>query len=423
MKRGDATGVAGGTVFDTVQETIDRLASSLRRSVVLDGPDFTLLACSAHYGDVDDARLASLIDRHPNEDQLAHLREQRLNMRHAPVILSAAASLGFEFDRVCVPLRSRFGILGYLWITLRAPLLPGEWIMIIDAASVFAHLIYNTEQSIVAVNAEVESEMLGLLAETHADRVRAGDELRDLGMFNRSRRFVALCLSFSQEWSPWDGPAPRDAITQVLIRAITTPMIDSYSFVPTTPDTFILIGFQNHPTRDALASVTEGIAHQLGKAGIEPGDGAAIGVGEAVDALYDSWMSFDQAAVAARVARATGQRSVYWHDEPAAVATAALLAEPTPPHLMPAIIGVLAASPPETLALFESYFRHGGNAALIAEELSIHRATVYYRLRRFREESGFDFDDPTSRFAVQAWLQQRYLRPRPHEGGPWPGSL
>ena len=50
-------------MFDTVQETVDRLAMALNRSVVLEDAEFVLLASSAHYDDLDPARLQTLTAR------------------------------------------------------------------------------------------------------------------------------------------------------------------------------------------------------------------------------------------------------------------------------------------------------------------------------------------------------------------------
>ncbi len=397
-------------MFDTVQETVDRLAMSLRRSVVLEDPEWVLLASSAHYDDLDPARLETLTSRRPTEALGAELRARRLHAQLVPRVLEADPAWGLEHPRLVLTLRSRYGVLGFLWITLVAPLTPGEAQLVIETAETLRALLVNISQSIEAVNAEVESEMLGLLTPDAVSRGRAADELVDLGMFTRSRRFVAMCLSLDAEWSPWGGPPPREVISHALLRAITTPMIDAYSFVPTMPETLLLIGFRNEPTLEAIQSVVAAVIRETDAADVQEPLGAVLGVGASVDALADVWESYEQALVAVRVARSRGSRSASWGADPIAASTAVLLADQPPPHLLPEPLRRLAEAPPETIALFEAYLAHGARVAEMADHLGVHRATVHYRLRRAAETIGIDIEDEAARFVVGAWLRQRWFR-------------
>ncbi|WP_157424971.1 PucR family transcriptional regulator [Agromyces lapidis] len=379
-------------MFDTVQETVDRLAMALNRSVVLEDAEFVLLASSAHYDDLDPARLQTLTARCPTEALAAELRARRL---HA---------------RLAITLRSRYGVLGFLWVTLVRPLTPSEASVIAETVETLRSLLVNVSQSIEAVNAEVESEMLGLLTPDAPSRSNAASELVDLGMYTRSRRFVALCLSLGAEWAPWGGPPPREVISRVLLRAITTPMIDAYSFVPSTPDTFILIGFRNEPTPEAIDSMVAAIVREADAADVHEPLDAVVGIGAPVDGLADAWESYEQALVAVRVARSRGRRSASWTADPIAASVATLLAQEPPPHLLPDPLRRLAAAPPETIELFEAYVAHGERITEVAEQLGVHRATVHYRLKRAAASIGIDIDADDARFVIGAWLRQRWLR-------------
>lgn len=397
-------------MFDTVQETVDRLAMSLRRSVILEDPDFVLLASSAHHGDIDPARLQTLTARRPTDAVVAELRSRRVHAQLAPRVLEPAPELGLEHPRLAITLRSRYGVLGFLWITLIEPLTPGDAFLVIETADTLRALLVNISQSIEAVNAEVESEMLGLLTPDAASRRGAANELIDLGMFTRSRRFVALCLSLDADWAPWGGPPPREVISHALLRAVTTPMIDAYSFVPTMPETFVLIGFRNEPTPEAIDRVVAGIIRETDAADVQEPLRAVLGIGAPAEDLADAWASYEQALVAVRVARSRGSRSASWSADPIAASIATLLAEESPPHLLPAPLRRLASAPAETIALFEAYVAHGARIAELADHLGVHRATVHYRLRRAAESIGLDIDDDAARFVIAAWLRQRWLR-------------
>ena len=394
-------------MFDTVQETVDRLSATLGRSVVLDDAELVLLASSAHADDVDPARLVTLTTRRPSPELEAALRARRLGAQLVPRVIPAEPSLGLEHARLCLPLRTRFGVLGYLWVTLRSPLTPDRAATIAEAAETLRHLLVNVSQSIAAVNAEVESEMVGLLAPDAASRALAASELEDLGMYTRSSRFVALCVTLGSTWSPWDGPPPREVVSRILLRAVTTPMIDAYGFVPAMPDTFLLVGFRNRPTRLALDDMVGAILREVDAA--ELGPGAAVGVGAPVERLADAWESYEQALVALRTARARGTRAASWTEDALEASVVTLLATAPPAHLLPEPLRRLAAAEPGTLELFDVYFASGERAAETAQRLGVHRATVYSRLQRAAAGIGIDFDDEDARFIIRAWLRQRRI--------------
>lgn len=394
-------------MFDAVQETVDRLAMALQRSVVLEDAEWTLLASSAHFDDLDPARLHTLTARRPAPALVAEMRAWRLHAQLVPRVLGVEPQLGMEHERLVITVRSRYEVLGFLWITLTRPLTPSEAFLVLETADTLRALLVSVSQSIAAVNAEVESEMLGLLAPDEPSRRRAADELLDLGMFTRSRHFVALCLSLSAEWSPWDGPPSREVISRALLRAITTPMIDAYSFVPTSPEALILLGFRNEPTREAMENVVAAIIRETDAADVSEPLQGVLGAGSPVGELSLSWESYEQALVAVRVARSRESRSASWTADPVAASIVTLLAAEPPAHLLPEPLRRLADAPPDVLALFEAYVAHGARVADLADRLGVHRATVYYRLARAAESIGVDLESDDARFIIGAWVRQR----------------
>lgn len=391
-------------MFDALQETIDRLSIALTRSVVLDDAAFHLLASSPHFGDVDPARLRTLVDREPDASQREHLGALRLNMRHAPTMVEPHVESGFVNPRICVPIRSRVEVLGYLWVTVTGPLLPPDCYAIADAVETLEHMLHNMFESISSVNDEIQSQTIMLLADDQPTRESAALELKDLGMFNRSNWFVALVLNLPVQWTAWSGPSPRRTIFEALWRAMAAPTIDSYAFAPSTPDTIIIVGYRNRPPRDSLDTICRNIVRELKDPGLA--DAARVGVGSAVSALADVWRSFDQASVAAGLARRTGHAAIHWADAAMPAAISAMLSTP-PPHLLPPLFAALEAAPADVLELLETYFDAGGSVAEISARLNVHRGTVYYRLRGLADTYGIDLDDGDTRFALNAWIQLR----------------
>ena len=61
-----------------------------------------------------------------------------------------------------------------------------------------------------------------------------------------------------------------------------------------------------------------------------------------------------------------------------------------------------AAHGSELVATLESYLNNNGSVAAVAEELSLHRNTVRYRLAQITELTGYDPAQTQDR--VQLWL-------------------
>ena len=391
-------------MFDAVQEIIDRLAASLRRSAALVDADMSLVASSKHFDDVDPAQVALLTTRQVADS----LRESVPTAPRFPAaVIDENPGRGIRFPRMLLTLRSRAAILGYLFITLPTPLTPSEYLSALEATDVLRHLIENASRSIEDVNLEVEAEMLALLTNEEGSRAKAAEELMGLGMFSQSRHFVALCIALDVEWGPWDGPPAREVITRIVARAITTPRIDAYGFVPTAPESFVLIGFQRPPSRDALHSIVSGLVAELARGRGGDAVPGRVGVGGTIDALSEAWRSYDQAVVATQVARALKSAHSYWLDVPVAASLAAMFGPAVPEHLRTGPLHLLESAPPDVVPLLTAFFDEGGSATAIAARFGVHRATIYQRLERVSKLIGLDLAKSDDRLVIHAWLTRR----------------
>ncbi|HEX2988520.1 MAG TPA: helix-turn-helix domain-containing protein, partial [Chloroflexota bacterium] len=63
----------------------------------------------------------------------------------------------------------------------------------------------------------------------------------------------------------------------------------------------------------------------------------------------------------------------------------------------------------ELLKTLEAFFQCHGNLSRTAEELSLHRNSLLYRLQRVEEISGLEMDDPEVRLSLQVALKVRQL--------------
>ena len=71
----------------------------------------------------------------------------------------------------------------------------------------------------------------------------------------------------------------------------------------------------------------------------------------------------------------------------------------------------------ELVRTLQLYFDVGQNVKTAAEKLSVHRHTVFYRLRQINEIAGVEMDNPhdqlTLRTAMQTPARRSSSRPRP----------
>ncbi len=85
-------------------------------------------------------------------------------------------------------------------------------------------------------------------------------------------------------------------------------------------------------------------------------------------------------------------------------------------HYIDQWLGVLlnydATKSSDLVQTLATYLRTGGSIAATAEELTIHRSTVKYRLQRMEELTGEDLNDPAVQFSLQ--LAVHALRTRTH---------
>ena len=63
----------------------------------------------------------------------------------------------------------------------------------------------------------------------------------------------------------------------------------------------------------------------------------------------------------------------------------------------------------QLVATLDAWLRHGGALAPTADALGIHRNTLAYRLHRVSEVTGYELDDPQTRFTLQLALDLRTL--------------
>lgn len=388
-------GCENGGVTGDYQELVDEISALLDAPATLENRDFGLVAFGAHDSDDDSAmdpvRTRSILTRRSTPAVRAWFEGFGITRATGPVRIPAAPEAGVFRDRICLPVRHRGVVLGYVWL-LDAD--PGP-----------------TDEQLTAAM-EVAARIGALLS----DEARAGADLsREFGAVltagpgrQRDTAVAALGEALGQDAeglhtvvcvTPWvdDTPSVRGVASAAALATVAAPG-------GAGPLSLAALVRLRAPDRlDPALSAADRLRTGAGPA-------AAGGIATPRRGLDELTVSWREATAAARAARAEpGLGPVArWSaigpyrlltalpgtgDDPGDPAVAPLL---TPPHR-------------ELAHTAEVFLDRAGQAGRTAAALGIHRQTLYYRLSRIQQITGLDLNDGEDRLLLHMAVKRARL--------------
>lgn len=397
-----------------IQTLVDELAEHLGRAVVVDDTDVHLISASRHFGDEDEQRIRTVLQREVGLGPRKHILNQGVSTWTKPGVIPGRADLGMQ-ARLCTPIRHRGFLLGLILVIDADGSLTSEEVSMTEKAAgeISAHL-YASHLRMSGVRVDREGAVQHLLSPDQAVRRRSLDHFRRSGWLSTTQRTVVTALQVLD--TPVGAPVTgRDAL-----RAAISGMKPSRTHgLWIDNDCAYLVHVADGPTllndaRKLAQRIAAAVEELLG-----PGGRCVAGIGEVVNELEDAWSSRDQALIAARAAErvATFGSVAAWEDLGAYASILQL-----PPHalganLLPRSIRQLMADsePGWLVETLESFLDHGGSAPRTAAALHIHRTSLYYRLDRIRATTGLDLDDGENRLTLHLGVRMlRLLQSEPH---------
>jgi hypothetical protein len=373
-----------------VQALVDALAAELRRPTGVDDRHFRSVAYSSHVEAVDSVRLASILQREAPQAVREWLED--LGVQEAATYLRVPPNpeLGMA-ARVCLPLRFDDIPLGYLWlIDEPQPLTEAQIEEALRYGEEFGVALYRArllERDDRRLERELVAQLIGLRDGSPA---QAGEELLRAGHLVSASAYAVLTLTAIDD----AGGEPPDAVRVRLVDAaeqLRRSVAPHHLLVLVDGDEVIVVLALT--AEDELARRAATLVDAIQPT--EPsGWRPLVGVSGARAAISGVGEAYLEARTAARVSAAIApeQKVARWDDLGAYRTVAAMVRDRDCADLIPASFARLLASADaqSLIETLERYLDLGADARAAAEQLFIHRSSLYGRLHRIEEVAEVD---------------------------------
>ena len=397
---------------EQIQALADGLAARLGRAVLVDDRDLRLVAASEDFGDADPARVWSLLHRRTRPEDVRHEEIARL-----PGPGYVPENLALElWQRLCVPIRCRGLLLGFLWITDRFGDLTEE--QVADSARTAAEIGVLLHGRLLAGGrdrARRHELVEQLLSQDAATRSVARDEVVDRGLLDDDGRVAVLLIRHS----PADDGVPRESPTafgddverfflhQSGVRTLTAGW-------PRRATVIITGRVSLHG--EWLGRSVRALLGELSQAG-----SWRIGAGGPVQGLTELSVAKRQADIALSTVASddTSRGAACWAELSADAVAAQFPHQVWADALLPEGAARLLAdrAAATLLPTLATFLDCAGDVRRTAAELRVHRTTLYHRLSRIEQISGLSLRDGRDRLLMHLTLRLHHMYGAPRRPG------
>ncbi|MGW4229176.1 PucR family transcriptional regulator [Streptomyces sp. NPDC004980] len=380
------------------QELVDEISALLGAPATLEDRDFGLVAFGAHDSDDDTAmdpvRTRSILTRRSTPAVRAWFEGFGITRATGPVHIPAAPEAGVFRGRICLPVRHRGVVLGYVWLLDRDPApTEGQLAAAMEVAARIGALLSDEARAGADLSREFGAALAAGRGRQHDMAVSALSEA--LGPDAEGLHTV-VCVT------PWpeETPSVRTVPSTAALATVTA------TGVGTGAGAASLAALVRLRSPDALDPATTAADRLRATAGHD----ATAGIAVARRGLAELAVSWHEARSAARAAAAESRFGPVagW---PAIGPYRLLAALPTNPGTAPDHTVRTLLTPPHTelARTAEVFLDCAGQASRAAAELGIHRQTLYYRLTRVQQLTGLDLNDGEDRLLLHMALKTARL--------------
>ncbi|MEU6878182.1 helix-turn-helix domain-containing protein [Streptomyces sp. NPDC046712] len=406
------------------QELVDEISALLGAPATLENRDFGLIAFGAHDSDddasMDPVRTRSILTRKSTPAVRAWFEGFGITRATGPVRIPAAPDAGVFRDRICLPVRHRGVVLGYVWLLDAEPGPPPDRLTAaMEVAARIGDLLADEERAGADLSRELRA---ALTAERGWQYDMALAALRTaLGPDAEGLHAVACVAPWPDEDSPsaravpaaaalctvpWQAPTPAPAMTPETAAAEGSRALAVLVRLRAADNLAPAAAAAGRLRDSAGSGVTAGLGAAAGPGAV--GDaGAVAGIALPRRGLADLDTAWREAAAAARAAAAQpglGPLAEWSAIGPYRLLTALPRTAPDP-----AVRALLSPTHTELARTAEVFLDNAGQAGRTAAALGIHRQTLYYRLSRVEQLTGLDLDAGEDRLLLHMALKAAKL--------------
>jgi sugar diacid utilization regulator len=397
-----------------VQVLVEELSAQLGRSVLVDDASLRLVAYSPTYGTEDEVRRTAILTREtPRAIRDIHF-SQGIATASRPVRTAAKPELGLQ-SRVCVPIRCQGTLFGYLWlIDADDSLTRDDRLQAERCAADIGAAMYR-RQELEKPRRELEQRLLEALLDGDAsEREEAAHELLAADMLLPGTSIAALVVRARGE-SDEELSSPQKARLSLALDQFRRALPIRHALSLVRADHGIVLLAVDPAMRRAggLPELAHRLHDTLERTPATDVGQIALGFSEACDRLHDAHRAYAHARAAVRVASRVPEHSPVagWEALGPYRLLAQLAPDAAPEDLLhPGLPRLFELQSKESLVTtLEAYLDHGCDTKLTAEELFLHRASLYYRLQRIEELTGASLKSGADRLALHLSLKLAWL--------------
>ncbi|WP_329532276.1 helix-turn-helix domain-containing protein [Streptomyces sp. NBC_01450] len=405
------------------QELVDEISALLGAPATLENRDFELIAFGAYDSEgeldasaLDPVRTRSILTRRSTTAVRTWFEGFGITRATAPVHIPPTPEAGVYRGRICLPVRHRGVVLGYVWLLEDDP---GPSEAQLSAAMQVAARIGDLLADEAQAGADLTRELRAVLtAERGWQREMAVAELRTALGPRGDGLHTVVCVAPWPSADPDDAPSvrtvpgatalctvPWGAAGQSLALLVRLRSADVLTPALTAATRFVREG-EGERGGGGQGAGASGAAKAAGSAGTAgtAGTTVAAGVAGARVGLAELGAAWQEASAAARAVLAEPRLGPV--AEWASIGPYRLLTA-LPPETAhdPAVRALLSPAHRELARTAEVFLDCAGQAGRTAAELGIHRQTLYYRLSRVEQLTGLDLDDGEDRLLLHMALK------------------
>lgn len=393
-----------------LQAIVDSLGERLKRAVAVDDLRMRLQAYSSHHGRVDDVRLASILHREAPKEAKDWALSLGIASANGPVRVRANRKIGMD-ARICAPIRYQDQLLGYLWLIEGPSKLTVEELAVAASAADSAGEVMYREQLLYELERGRERELLrDLVSSDDGVHEHAAEELVEANIFVTGSIFALVVYPVHDP----DGQ-PDETVRVSLTRAldgVRRSLSPRHSIQLVRPNHGLVVVATRDPALRARGPAGLGEElHDAVRAAQSESDrwSVIVGIGDPQCGLAAAITSYHQAQQAARVGQIVRSFGpvVFWSQ----LGIYRMLSEfpvekLTSDALHPGLVKLFEHRDADPLVgTLERYLDSGGDVKATSISLTLHRASLYYRLHRIEEIAGASVRNGDERLALHLGLK------------------